>query len=60
MLIQRPKDLGSIKEVGIVKNLLRVETKERQVENKRDPVAVDEEEECQEAVHRGFWDDVSV
>jgi hypothetical protein len=40
--------------------LLDVPAKERQVENKRHPVAVDEEEEGQETMHSSLGDDVGV
>ena len=47
-------------------NLLRgdilfgIECKKREVEHKRNPIAVDKEEEGQEAVDRSFRDDVCV
>lgn len=40
--------------------LLRIERQKRQVENDRQPVAVDNEEEGQESVNGGLWDDVGV
>jgi hypothetical protein len=40
--------------------LLDIPGKERQVEDERHPVAVDEEEEGQETVHRGLGDNVGV
>jgi hypothetical protein len=40
--------------------LLRIECQERQVEEDREPVAVDNEEECQESVNSGLGDDVGV
>lgn len=40
--------------------LLDVPAEERQVENKRHPVSVDEEEEGQETVHSSLGDDVGV
>lgn len=40
--------------------LLDVPAKERQVENKRHPVSVDEEEEGQETMHSSLGDDVGV
>lgn len=40
--------------------LLDVVGQERQVENERDPVAVDQEEERQETMDGGFGDDVGV
>lgn len=40
--------------------LLRVERQERQVEENREPVAIDDEEESQESVDGGFGDDVGV
>lgn len=40
--------------------LLRVPDRERQVQHKRQPVAIDKEEERQEAVNSGLGDDVGV
>lgn len=40
--------------------LLDVPAKERQVENKRHPVSVDEEEEGQETMHSSLGDDIGV
>lgn len=40
--------------------LLDVPAKERQVENKRHPVSVDEEEEGQETMHSCLGDDIGV
>lgn len=40
--------------------LLDVPTKEWKVENKRDPIAIDQEEECQETMHSSLRDDVGV
>jgi hypothetical protein len=40
--------------------LLDVPAKERQVEDKRHPVSIDKEEECQETVYGSLWDDVGV
>lgn len=41
-------------------SLLNVPDKERQVENKSNPVAVDEEQDGQERVYSGLGDDVGV
>jgi hypothetical protein len=40
--------------------LFDVPAKERQVENERHPVTVDEEEEGQETVHSSLGDDIGV
>jgi hypothetical protein len=40
--------------------LLRIESQERQVEEDRKPVAIDNEEEGQESVNSGLGDDVGV
>ena len=40
--------------------LLYVPGQERQVEDQRQPVPVDQEQEGQEAVHGGFRDDVGI
>jgi hypothetical protein len=40
--------------------LLDVEREKRQIKQKRNPVAVDKEEEGQEAMDRGFWNDVCI
>ena len=46
---------------GIIRNLLlSVPSNKRQVEDERQPVSVDEEEERQEGVDGGFGDDVGV
>jgi len=40
--------------------LVDVISHERKVEDEGDPVAVDEKEECEEAMDGCFWDDVCV
>jgi hypothetical protein len=40
--------------------LVNVIGHERKVEDEGDPVAVDEKEECEEAMDGCFWDDVCV
>ena len=40
--------------------LLHIPGKEGQVENQRQPVPVDQEQECQETVHGGLRDDVGI
>jgi hypothetical protein len=40
--------------------LLAVPSQKRQIQNKRNPVAIDEEEERQESVYGSFGDDVGV
>lgn len=40
--------------------LLNIKRKQRQIQQQRNPIPVDKEQERQEAVHRGFGDDVGV
>lgn len=40
--------------------LLRVESQKRQVQQQREPVSIDQEQEGQESVNSGFGDDVGV
>lgn len=58
--IELAEDLSRIEEMSVVNNLLDVPAKERQVENERDPVTVDEEEEGQETVHSSLGDDIGI
>lgn len=58
--IELAEDLSRIEEMSVVDNLLDVPAKERQVENERDPVTVDEEEEGQETVHSSLGDDIGI
>lgn len=58
--VELAEDLSRIEEVGVVNDLLDVPAKERQVENKRHPVSVDKEEECQETVYGSLGDNVGV
>jgi hypothetical protein len=58
--VKLAEDLSRIEEVSVVNDLLDVPAKERQVEDKRHPVSIDKEEECQETVYGSLWDDVGV
>jgi hypothetical protein len=58
--VQLPEDLGRIKEMGVVHNLLNIVPEEREVEYQRQPVSVDKEQERQESVDGDFRDDVGV
>lgn len=58
--IQLAEDLRRIQEVRVAHNLVHVVGQGRQVEDERDPVPVDEEEEGQESMHRGLGDDICV
>lgn len=60
MHIQLPKDLRSIQQVGVVDNLINIIPQQRQVEDKRDPVAVDQKQKGEETMDGGFRDDVGV
>jgi len=44
----------------VIHNLLDVEREEWQIEQERNPVAVDKEKEGQETMDRGFWDNVCI
>ena len=44
----------------VVDDLLRIPSQQRQIEQQRNPISVDEEEERQECVDGGFRDDVRV
>lgn len=58
--IQLAEDLGGIQEMSVVNNLLDVVAQERQVEDKRQPVSVDQEHESEESMDGGFGNDVGV
>ena len=60
MHVQLAENLSSVQEVGVVDDLVDVVGNEGQVEDERNPVAVDKEEESQEAVDCGLWNDVCV
>lgn len=60
MHIQLPENLRSIQQMGVVNDLVNVVSEERQVEDERDPVAVDQEQEGEETVDGCFRDDVGV
>jgi hypothetical protein len=60
MDVELAEDFSRIEEMSVVNDLLDVPAKERQVENKRHPVAVDEEKEGQETMHSSLGDDVGV
>jgi len=52
--------LCRIKEMGVVDDLLHVPADERQVDDQRQPVAVDKKQEGQEAMDGGLRDDIRV
>jgi hypothetical protein len=58
--VQLAEDLGSIQQVGVANDLLDVPSEKRNVEQKRQPVAIDQEKECQESVYGSLGDDVGV
>jgi hypothetical protein len=58
--VQLAEDLGSIQQVGVASNLLDVPSEKRNVEQKRQPVAIDQEEERQKSVYSSLGDDVGV
>lgn len=60
MHVQLPEDLSRVQEMRVVNNLLDVVSEERQVEDQRNPVSVDQEQERQESVDGDFGDDVRV
>jgi hypothetical protein len=76
MHVQLSEDLGSVKQMLVLYNpamlltrpqslvildsLFGIEGKQRQIENKRQPVSVDQEQERQKSVYSGFWDNVCV
>lgn len=60
MHIQLPEDLRRIQQMRVLNNLIQVPRQQRDVQDERNPVAVDEEEEGQEAVYCCLWDDVGV
>lgn len=60
MSVQGPEDLGCIKQVLVLKDLLCVKGQKRCVQDKGDPVAVYQEQNREKGVDNGFWDDVGV
>lgn len=58
--VELAEDLGGVEQMGVVDDLLDVPSEERQVENQRQPVTVDKEQEGEEAVDSGFGDNVGV
>lgn len=58
--VELAEDLGRIQEVLVLEDLLRIENKQRQVQDDSKPVSVDDEQEGQESVNGGFGDDVGV
>lgn len=60
MDVQLSEDLGGIKQMCVVNDLLDVVAEEGKVENKGNPVPVDEEQKGQEAMDGSFGDDVGV
>lgn len=60
MHVQLAEDLRGIQQMGVVNDLVDIVSQERQVEDESDPVAIDQEQEGEEAVNGGFGDDVCV
>lgn len=58
--VELAEDFGGIEEVSVVNDLLDVPAKERQVENQRNPISINEEKECQETVNSGLGNNVCV
>jgi len=58
--VELAEDLGSVKKVGVVNDLLDVPGKKRQVEDQGQPVAVDQEQEGEETMNSSFGDNVGV
>jgi len=58
--VELAEDLGGVEKVGVLEDLLRVPGQEREVQDQRQPVAVDQEQESEESVNGGFGDDVGV
>ena len=58
--VELPEDFSRVKQMLIVDDLLSIPGQERNVEQKRSPVSIDEEESCQKCVDGGFWNDVGV
>jgi len=58
--IQLAEDLGGVKQMSVVNDLLNIPSKERQVEDKRQPVSVDEEQEGHETMDGDFGENVGV
>lgn len=58
--IQLAEDLGRIKQVSVVNDLLDVPDQQRKVEDQWQPVSVDEEQERQESMHGSLGNDVGV
>lgn len=60
MHVQLAEDLRSVQQMGVVHDLIDIVSQERQVEDKSNPVAIDQEHEGQEAMNGCFGDDVCV
>lgn len=58
--IKLPEDLSRVKEVGVVNDLLDVPSEERQVQDQRQPISVDEEQERHESMNGDFGENVGV
>ena len=52
--------MGSVCRIGYLDVLLNVESQKRQVEQKRNPIPIDKEEEGQEAMDGSFGNNVCV
>lgn len=60
MNIEFPEDLRSVQQVCVIEYFLNVESQKRQVEQKRNPIPIDKEEEGQEAMDGSFGNNVCV
>lgn len=58
--IQLPENLRRVQKMLVLEDLLRIERQKRQVQQDRDPVAIDDKEEGQERVDGSFRDDVGI
>jgi hypothetical protein len=58
--IQLAENLRRIQKVLVLEDLLRIERQERQVQQDREPVAIDDEEEGQERVDGSLGNDVGI
>lgn len=58
--IQLPKDLGRVQQVGVVNNLLDVPGQEREVQDQRHPVSIDQEQQRQETMYGSLGNNIGV
>jgi hypothetical protein len=60
MYIQLAENLGGVKEMGILNDLLGVPGEQWDIEDKGYPIAVDEEQKCEKTVNSCFRDNIGV